>query len=278
MIKLGIVDVGGGTRGIFGAGVLDYMMDIGIECDYFVGVSAGAANAASYGAGQKGRNFKFYTEYAFRKEYMGKRNFLKTGSYINFDYIYSTLSNSDGEYPLDFEALKNSPMEMEIVVTDALTGQVRYFTKDDLAQDNYDPIKASCCVPALCPPYVVDGTPYFDGGLSDPIPYKRAFEAGCDHVIVILTKPRDYFRTPERDRRLSRAFGHRYPKAAAALRNRSQVYNQSLRELYKLEQEGKVTIIAPSDIGKLKTLTKDREQLEKLYMMGRMNAENALRR
>jgi len=41
---IGFVDVGGGTRGIFGAGVFDYCIDHGIECDYFVGVSAGAAN------------------------------------------------------------------------------------------------------------------------------------------------------------------------------------------------------------------------------------------
>ena len=89
--KIGVIDVGGGTRGIFGAGVLDFCMDNGIHFDHFVGVSAGSANGASYIAGQKGRNLVFYNEYAFRKEYMSWENFRKTGSYIDLDYIYGTL-------------------------------------------------------------------------------------------------------------------------------------------------------------------------------------------
>ena len=75
---IGFVDVGGGTRGIFGAGVFDYCIDHGIECDYFIGVSAGAANGVSFIGGQRGRNYVYYNDYAFRKEYMSKRNFIKT--------------------------------------------------------------------------------------------------------------------------------------------------------------------------------------------------------
>ena len=53
---LGIIDVGGGTRGIYGAGVLDNLLDHNIMADCFIGVSAGTANGASYLAGQRGRN------------------------------------------------------------------------------------------------------------------------------------------------------------------------------------------------------------------------------
>ena len=79
-MKLGVVDVGGGLRGIYAAGVLDYCMDQGIRFDLGVGVSAGSANLASYAAGQRGRNYRFYTEYAFRKEYMSIRNLIFKGS------------------------------------------------------------------------------------------------------------------------------------------------------------------------------------------------------
>ena len=102
--KLGIVDVGGGTRGIYGAGVFDYLMDNRIHFDYAVGVSAGSANAVSYQAGQRGRNIRFYDSYAFRKEYMSWSNLFRTGSYIDLKYVYGALSNSDGEDPVDFEA------------------------------------------------------------------------------------------------------------------------------------------------------------------------------
>ena len=98
-----VIDVGGGLRGIYGAGVLDTCIDEGVTFDTCYGVSAGAANCVSYLAGQRGRNHKFYTEYALRKDYMSWEHFVKTGSYLNLDYIYGTLSNSGGEYPLDFE-------------------------------------------------------------------------------------------------------------------------------------------------------------------------------
>ena len=88
MSKLGIVDVGGGVRGVYGAGVFDYLLDKDIEFDTCIGVSAGSANVMSYISGQAGRNYTFYTEYAMRKEYMGKGNFIRKGSYINLQYIF----------------------------------------------------------------------------------------------------------------------------------------------------------------------------------------------
>ena len=45
---IGIVDVGGGYRGIYASGVLDYCMDHRLQFDVGVGVSAGSANLISY--------------------------------------------------------------------------------------------------------------------------------------------------------------------------------------------------------------------------------------
>ena len=69
-MKLGVIDVGGGMRGIYAAGVLDYCLDHHIYFDLGIGISAGSANLASYFAGQARRNLQFYSEYALRKEYM----------------------------------------------------------------------------------------------------------------------------------------------------------------------------------------------------------------
>lgn len=67
-MKYGIIDVGGGLRGIYGAGVLDRCLEENVHFDCCIGVSAGSANMTSYVAGQKGRNKPFYDEYSFRKE------------------------------------------------------------------------------------------------------------------------------------------------------------------------------------------------------------------
>ena len=267
-IKTGFVDCGGGTRGIFGAGVFDRLMDEGIRPDYFVGVSAGAANGASYIAGQKGRNYVFYDEYAFRKEYMSWENFRRTGSYIGMEYIYSTLSDQGGEYPLDYKAIAADHSGFEVVATNALTGRPIYFMKSDIRQDDYDVIKASCSVPVLNKPYYIGTIPCYDGGLSDPIPYKRVFRAGMDRVVVVITKPRDFMRTSGKDRMLSRAIAGKYPKAAEAWARRGEKYNRELLEVMELEKQGKALIVAPRDIGKLKTLSQDHEALEDLYRQG----------
>ena len=103
-MKIGIVDVGGGLRGVYAAGIFDYCLDTGIQFDMCIGVSAGSANITSYMAGQRGRNYPFYTEYSFRKEYMSFHNFLSKKSLIDLDYVYGVLSNSDGENPLDYDA------------------------------------------------------------------------------------------------------------------------------------------------------------------------------
>ncbi len=193
--KVGVVDVGGGYRGIYAAGVLDYCLDNKIFFDLGIGVSAGSANLASYIAGQARRNYQFYTEYGMRKEYAGLRNFLFKKSFVDLDYIYSTLSNSDGENPMDYAAFCRNPMEFLVVAAEAETGKAKYFDKHDIAKDDYNVLKASSAIPFVCHPYAVKDSLYFDGALGDPIPIKKAFEMGCDQVVLILTLPENTVRT-----------------------------------------------------------------------------------
>ena len=269
---IGVVDVGGGERGAYGAGVLDWCMEHEIHFDCCVGVSAGAANLASYIAHQVGRNFAFYTTYSFRSEYMGAKLALRKHEYCDLDYIYGGLSNSDGEFPLDWPEMVASGKKFVIVATDAKSALPVYFTMDDMSQDNYDPIKASSALPIANKPYSVGGRPCFDGGLSDPIPVHRAFAEGCDKVVVILTRPRDYYRSAERDTKAAYALALRYPRIALALSNRAGLYNLQLDLAKKYESEGRVLIVAPDDIGDMDTLTKDRDAIEGLYAKGLADA------
>ncbi len=267
-MKIGIVDVGGGYRGIYAAGVLDHCMDHGIRFDLGIGVSAGSANLISYAAGQRGRNFHFYTEYGLRKEHVGPKTFLKQRTFIDLDYMYSTLSNSDGEYPLDFPAVVRNPMEFYVVATDADTGAVKYFTKDDIVQDDYSVIKASCAIPLVCHPYKVGSTCYFDGALADPVPIQKAFDLGCDKVIVLLTKPESEIRTSEREERMARVMHRRYPNAAQQLRTKADRYNQGVALAQHYAAMGKALIVAPQDTCGVSTLTRDKEALERFYKEG----------
>lgn len=269
---IGIVDVGGGLRGIYGAGVFDYCIENGIKFDYCIGVSAGSANIASYLGNQKGRNYKFYMDYTFRSQYMSLSNLLSTGSYINLDYVYGELSNMDGESPLDYEMFEKSNSVMKVVALNALTGETVYFDKSDMAQNDYHILKASSSIPVICKPYFVDGIPYYDGGLADPVPVEKAFSDGCDKVVVILTRPKDVVQEQKKDVPLAKLLRHKYAKAADKFLLSYKKYNDGVALAKEYAKQGKVLIIAPDDCCGMNTLTKNKKCLENMYHKGYTDA------
>lgn len=270
---IGVIDVGGGQRAVYGAGVFDRLLDLGVTFDRTYGISAGSANVTSFLAGQRGRAMIYYTEYCLRREYSSPKVFLKTGSVIDLRYIYETLSNAGGEYPLDFPALAANPAPVTIVATDAETGEPVYFDKGDLAQDHYEAIMASCSVPVFCRAFAMNGKYYYDGAISDPIPLARAFDDGCDAVVLILTRPADYYRTDTGDRRLARLVPRRFRAAARAFARRACTYNNALRWAHKLADVGKVLIVAPDNIDGIKTFGKHPEASNRLYEKGFHDAD-----
>lgn len=76
-----------------------------------------------------------------------------------------------------------------MVAANAETGETKHFDKRDMRQSEYDVHKASSSMPFVCRPYIIQGTPYYDGALGDPVPVEKAFALGCDCVVVLLTKP-----------------------------------------------------------------------------------------
>ena len=238
MTKTAMIDVGGGFRAIFGCGVMDRMLEDGIDVDMCYGVSAGAANMTSFIARQHGRNHTFYTKYAFRKEYASAESFFKNHNFANLDYIYGTLSNHDGENPLDFAAFEANETGFTVVACNAEDGSTKYFDKSRVRFDDFDIIKASSAVPVACEPYVVDGVPYFDGGMAP-----------------------------------ARILERSHPAAAEKLRMRYKTYNDELELAKHYEAEGKVLILAPEDLYGLNTLKKNFEGLEMMYRKGYAAAE-----
>lgn len=271
--KIGVVDVGGGFRGAYAAGVLDYCIHKGLWFDFGIGVSAGSANLGSYCAKQPKRNHKFYTEYGLRKKHMSMMNYIRTRSYLNLDYIYGTLANSDGEYPLDYDTLMENPMEFLTVITDAKTGKARYIPKQDLGRDCYTLFMASSAIPGVCRPVQFGGALCYDGALGDPVPVAKAFELGCDKVVLILTRPKDILREPGKDIKLARLIRKEFPVASEALLNRAQKYNEEVELAKKYEAEGKLLIVAPDNTCGVHTLCKDSAAIEHLYNKGYIDAE-----
>lgn len=277
MLKMvGFVDVGGGMRGVYTCGIYDRLMDEGIKPEYCIGVSAGSANLITYMANQRGRTKRFYLDYAQRDEYMGLHLFLKKQVFFDLEYVYKTLSNSDGEDPFDFAAASSADCQFFAVATNASTGKAEYFDFSRISQDDYTVLKASCAIPLACSPIKIEGKTYFDGGIAEPIPYKKAFEDGCDKVVVALTRPIDELKKKGPDFSVLKGFNEQYPKVTEALLEMHEKYNNSLSELKELEKDGNVLIISPDDRCNVNTVTRNIQSLNKLYAKGFDDAEKII--
>ena len=270
---IGYIDVGGGMRAVYGAGVLDRLIDENIEFDYYMGVSAGSANIISYLGGHRGRTLRFYRDYSFRPQYMGFRNFLKTKSYINLDYIYSTMTNEGSEDPLDFDVAKSKKCKFYTVATVAESGKSCYFDFENTEKNNHYELKASCCIPIVCRPFEYKGVKYFDGGISDPVPIQKALDDGCDKVVVVLTLPLDFKKKHKISLNTLNKLLRKYPKSAKCMYSMVDMYNETIEQLKILEKEGKVLIIAPDDCCGVNTLKRTEQNLTRLYEKGYNDAE-----
>lgn len=268
-----VIDAGGGLRGIYTAGVFDRCLDDNVYFDLCIGVSAGSANLSTFIAKQKLRTYRFYHEYSQRKEYMSLGNFIKKGSYLDLDYIYATLTNSDGEDPIDYPQIEKYDGTLLIAATEAETGKAHFFTKDDISQDNYKVFNASCAIPFVCKPVEIKGKKYMDGGVAVPVPLEKALEMGADKIVFALSKPKDFRRNNSRNELVAKLIRKKYPEAAKVLLESNAEYDRLVDKAIELEKEGKVLIVSPDDCCGVDTLTKDKEKLHALYEKGYSDAE-----
>lgn len=267
-MKTGLVLEGGALRTIFSSGVCDAFLDAELPLpDYTVGVSAGIAYGVSYLSRQSRRNLKLVTTYANDRRYMGWRNFAdpRNRSYFGLKFAYETIPNE--LLPFDYDTFEAYPGTVEAVVTNLNTGRADYLPVP--RRDGHNLLlQATCAIPLMFPVIHLDGQPYLDGGCADPIPWKHAFDMGCDRVVVILTRERDYRKEPDRTIRvLSRAF-RKYPAFLETMRRRAELYNASREELFALEKAGKVLVIAPEDTLGCSRTEKDMEVIRALWQIG----------
>lgn len=273
----GIIDVGGGMKCAYSAGLYDYFMDNGIEFDYYLGVSAGSMNLLSYIAGEKGRNIEMYRESATKDDYLSIQNLVHTGAYMNYQKVSEDYYGDTGENPFNYQRFFESDARFVVSTTHAGTGKTIYFDRSEMTdrQRLLSIISASCCIPVVSRPIAIDGIEYFDGGIAEPIPFRKAFTDGCDKIVVVLSSPADKKRRKlPGSNLLDNTFLREYAEVADIIEDRGSVYNYLIRCVREFESEGKALIFSPQEIQGASTLVKDVEIINKLYENGCRDAVN----
>lgn len=271
--RTGLVLEGGGMRGVFTCGVLDWLMDHQIDFPYTVAVSAGACNGLSYMSHQRGRAKFSNIDMLKQYKYIGMRFLWTQHSVLNQDLLYREFP--ERILPYDFEAYKANPGILEMVTTNCLTGKAAYLSE----KNNYNRliriVKASSSLPYVCPVVIVDGIPMLDGGIVDSIPVERAMKTGYERNVVVLTRNRGYRKT-ERDIKIPYFIYRRFPRLRVVLSHRCECYNRQLEMVERLEDEGKIIAVRPVARLEVDRLESNSAKLTALYEEGYACAENVL--
>ncbi len=262
----GLVLEGGGSRGVFTAGVLDYFLKKRLFFPYVVGVSAGACNALDYVSDQFGRSRDTFIVRDKSIRALSFKHFLKTGYLYNmdrpfFDFPYKY-------FPFDFETFKNSGIKCEMVVTNVDTGKGEYKSEDKDDKRILDICRASSTLPLAAPIVELDGGRYMDGGLADSIPYGRSIRLGFKKNVVILTREMGYRKKiKSKTTEIVKLVYKNEPALINCCIKRPKVYNRQLDILERLEREGRVFVIRPTEKCVSRTET-DLNRLDRFYQHG----------
>ncbi len=278
-MKLGLVLEGGASRSLFSCGVMDALLEENIFADYVIGVSAGIAYGTSYVSRQVGRNLDLSVNYMHDKRYMGAHHLFnpKNRSYYNKEFAFHAIPET--VVPFDFTAFaKNNENRTAIaVLTNLDTGKAEYHKLPSNDWNRHiDLIWASCALPIIFQPQEIDGQLYMDGGISDPIPYRRAIDDGCDKIITVLTRERSYSKAGSGAERLASRIYRKYPNFSNALLVRHEKYNATRKQLFKQADMGEIFVITPTDTTGFSRTERHPDKLQAMFDDGYRTAKRLM--
>jgi len=266
-MKKGLVLEGGAMRGLFTAGIIDVLMEEGIEFDGVIGVSAGACFGCNYKSGQIGRTIRYNLKYCKDPRMAGIRSLLFTGDIYGAEFCYRDIPKKLDVF--DTEAFIASPMEFHVVATDLNTGKPVYHKCVDGGDNDLDWIRASASMPLVSRIVEADGMLLLDGGISDSIPLKYYQSIGYEKNLVILTRPQNYVKGPNKLMPLMNLRLRRFPNFLKTMANRHNDYNEAIRYIRKEEQKGTTFVLCPDEELPISRVEHDPERIQNVYNIGR---------
>ncbi|NKE03888.1 MULTISPECIES: patatin family protein [Mesobacillus] len=273
MFNSGLILEGGGMRGVYTAGVLEYFLENELFFPYVIGVSAGACQGSSYVARQPGRNRQVTIDYVKHRDYISYRNLFLKKELFGMDFIFDKLPNE--LVPFDFDSFNSAAERFLVGTTDCITGEPVYFDKNDIPEDFLKIIRASSTLPFMAPAIEFQGRTLMDGGISDPIPIRKAMTDGVQKNVIVLTKPKGYRKKKSSFSWLPRYVYKDYKGLHKALEIRYQMYNETLDYIEELEDRNEIVVIRPSQDLKVGRVERNPDKLTRLYEVGYEDAKHS---
>ena len=259
---------GGAFRGLYTQGVLDFWMMHDLNISDVIGVSAGALSSTAYMSGQIGRSARVNIGYRHDTNYIGVGAIRRAHSPINLDFL---IHDYDQIEPLDLERFNDPRRRLVAVATDCDTGEPSYLERGKCS-DMFQAMKATASMPFIAPMVELDGRHYLDGGCSCNVPYRWAIDQGYEKIVVVLTHDATY-KSDAEEKKTARRVYRRHQTFAEVLDKSNIRYNFEYNELYRLQKEGRIFIVQPSEVVTVGRVEGNLEKLGHLYWLGHKDAE-----
>ena len=168
----------GAARGFAHIGVIKMLESQGIRPNIVVGTSAGSVIAALYASGYSGLDLNriglnldeaAIADWAY--PFAGR-----FGGLIKGDALQSMVNRE-----VQNKAIEQMSIPLGIVATELHTGKGVLFQRGDTGLA----VRASCSVPGVFQPAMIQGKEYVDGGLVAPVPVRYAQEMGANFIIAV---------------------------------------------------------------------------------------------
>jgi predicted patatin/cPLA2 family phospholipase len=270
MRNVGLVLQGGGMRGVYTAGVLDFYMEQNLYFPYVVAVSAGACNASAYLSRQKGFGKIMHINYIQDRRYVSLRNLLRGKSMIGMDFIFDEIPNH--LEPFHFDRFNQAEEIFKVGATDCLSGRSVFFEKKD-CREIFTIIRASCSIPFISSIVNYEGLKLLDGGISAPVPIQQSLADGNRLNVVILTGDERSMRKPRFLNFLANQVYRPYKELRQALFNHYTVFNETISEIKQLESLKTAFVLRPGRRILTKSIERNPAVLNALYNQGYSDAK-----
>lgn len=270
MYNAGLILEGGGMKGIYTAGVLDFFLDKEIDFSTCYGVSAGACHLCSFLSKQKKRAYRVGVNYLDNKKYCGAYNLLTTGDLFGVNMCYDLIPNYLDPY--DFDTFNKYEGKAYAVAANIRTGKAEYLQLKDMHEDIIA-VRASSSMPLVSRNVKIGNDLYLDGGIADSIPIARSIADGNEKNVVVMTKEIGFRREPASQLALIKLRYAAYPKVYELMKQRHIAYNATLDYLEEQSGNGKAFVIRPKKKSSVGRVEKDKKKLEALYEEGYRDAE-----
>ncbi|NVJ99612.1 MAG: patatin-like phospholipase family protein [Alphaproteobacteria bacterium] len=175
-MRIGFALGGGAGLGWAHIGVVQALMEEGIEANIVTGTSIGSIVGACVAADMLDELEEIARELTF-KEMLSLGEFgFGSGSLIGAGKIERRLRDHFG-----FLTIEGMPKPFAAVAADLYTGERVVFDEGDVVTA----IRASSAVPGVLPPVETSRMLLADGGMVDPIPVAAARDLGADFIIAV---------------------------------------------------------------------------------------------